>query len=194
MVEQNILCSLFNRFLYDLGWYSTGSYFWAKTLVELPLCLLTTICYAYIVYISNHQIDEQFRLWSYVGVMAVGALTAQGLGFTIGIIANSNEKLANIMSVGVYLFNLLLCGFFAPIDELPDYIEWITYLSFAKQCFEMQMYIIYGFDRCPKGQTSQVLYQMKISDQDKFWTNRDVLIAHVDCHKTDCLDCLINES
>ena len=111
--------------------------------------------------------------------MAVGALTAQGLGFTIGIIANSNEKLANIMSVGVYLFNLLLCGFFAPIDELPDYIEWITYLSFAKQCFEMQMYIIYGFDRCPKGQTSQVLYQMKISDQYKFWTNRNVLIAHV---------------
>ncbi len=110
--------------------------------------------------------------------MALGALTAQGLGFTIGIIADSDEKLANIMSVGIYLFNLLLCGFFAPIEELPYCIEWIKYLSFAKQCFEMQMYIIYGFDRCPVGQTSQILINMKIVEQDKFWTNLNLLITH----------------
>ena len=161
-----------------LGWYSTGSYYWAKTLVELPFCIITSICYGYIVYHFNHQIDDKFRIEDYIFTLTVGALTAQGLGFTIGIIADSDEKMANIMSVGVYLFNLLLCGFFAPIDEMPDWIHWITYMSFAKQCFEMQMYIIYGFGRCPEGQVSQTLFNMKIVEQDKYHRNQSILYSH----------------
>ena len=142
------------------------------------MCIIVTLCYSLVIYKSNNQVDDSFRFWGYTGVLLLGSLTAQGLGFAIGIFSDSNEKLANIMSVGVYLFNLLLCGFFAPVDDLKPYISWVKYLSFAKQSYEMEMYYLYGFDRCPNGLVSKALKDLKIQDYDTFLANRDVLLAH----------------
>ena len=123
--------------------------------------------------------DDSFRLWGYVGVMVTCALTAQGWGFLIGIIAESNEKLANIGSVGVFLINLLLSGFFAPVDELPDNMSWITYISSTEMCFKMQMYLIYGFDRCDIGQESGVLMKLGMEKSDGFWLDLYTVIAQI---------------
>lgn len=108
-------------------------------------------------------------------VLTAGVLCSQGLGFAIGIIANSNDKLAIVLAVGAYLINVMLCGFFAPIEELPEGLQWITNISFVKQTFEMMLFLVYGFERCGPGLIPSVLYQINIVEENKFWRNSIVL-------------------
>jgi hypothetical protein len=162
----------------QIGWYSTSSYYWAKTIVELPLNFAISVCYVLILYKVTNQINDQARFAGYFVVMIAGAVCSQGLGFTIGIISNSNDKLAIVLAVGVYLLYVMLCGFFAPIEELPEAIQWITHGSYVKQTFEMQLFLIYGFERCPQGMESTILYQNNLRDEDKFWMNALILGFH----------------
>ena len=148
-------------------------------MVELPLCLAIVCSYTLVVYKGNNQIDEKYRMLGYLAVMTAGVLCSQGLGFMIGIIANSNDKLAIVLSVGVYLINVMLAGFLAPIDELPEALQWIPHISFAKNTFQMMLTLLYGFDRCPTGYIASILYQMDITDENKFWTNNVILGAQV---------------
>ena len=110
-----------------------------------------------------------------------GVICSQGLGFTVGIMANANDKLAIVLAIGMYLVNVMLCGFFAPLEELPKAIQWLPHLSFVKQCFENHLMILYAFDRCPDGQIPSILYQMNLTEdsQKKFLTNAVVLFGHI---------------
>ncbi|XP_055350113.1 ATP-binding cassette sub-family G member 4-like isoform X2 [Paramacrobiotus metropolitanus] len=161
------------------GWYGTASYFWARTIVELPLCLAVSVGYGLIAYHLSNQINDTSRAGKYVGVLCLASLTAQGIGLLIGTLAHSKANLANVMSVGVYLFNLLLCGFFAPLDNLPPAISWAQYLSFSKQTYELEMYVIYGSDRCPDGLVSKALIILDIQDYSATELNLYILIAHL---------------
>ncbi|XP_054158714.1 ATP-binding cassette sub-family G member 1-like [Oppia nitens] len=176
------------------GWYSTGSYYWAKSIVELPLNLIIALFYVIILYRLSNQIDEQNRFVGYLIVITAGALCSQGLGFTIGIVANTNDKLAIVLSVGTYLTYIMLCGFFAPIDELPESIRWITHGSYVKQTFEMQLFLIYGFDRCPQGLESSILYQNNLRESDKFWRNALILAIHTVSFRLTALLALLSKA
>ena len=166
-------------YLQITGWYSTGSYFWAKTVVELPLCLLITFFYCLLIYIQSNQINELFRQLGFLSVLIAGSLIAQGNGFAVGTAANTNDKLAISLAVGSYLYMVLLCGFFAPIDELPKGIRWICHLAYVKQSYEMIIYILYGFQRCPEGQVALTLLMTDTDNQDQFWINAVILVFQV---------------
>lgn len=150
-------------------------------MVELPLCLTITVGYVFIAYYGNNQIDETNRFVVYMATTVAGVLCSQGLGFAVGIIANANDKLAIVLAIGLYLVNVMLCGFFAPLEELPEAIHSLPHISFVKQCFENHLMTIYGFDRCPKGQLPSILYQMNLSDntEKRFLINAMILVVHI---------------
>ena len=111
-----------------------------------------------------------------MGAITMYALTAQGYGLTISIFANADEKLANILAVGLYVFTITMSGFFGPVNRLSPWISWVGYLSFCKQTYEMVLFTLYGFGRCPPGQVSRVLLKLDIVSKHTFYENRNILI------------------
>ena len=112
-------------------------------------------------------------------MIATGVLCSQGLGLLIGIISENNDKLAIVLTVGTYMICVVFCGFFIVIEELPQPLQWFSYLSYTKQGFESILILIYGFGRCPSGQTPSVLYQFDLTDDKLFWTNVYILVIQV---------------
>jgi hypothetical protein len=144
----------------------------------LPLSILISFCFVWTIYKESGQIEDQQRFLAYLLMLTAGVLCSQGLGLLIGIISEANDKLAIVLSVGLYLYCVLFCGFFIPIEELPELIQWLANLSYAKQSFESMLISIYGFKRCPSGQLSSILYQFNLNDDHKFWINSLLLMFH----------------
>ena len=159
------------------GWYSSTSYYLAKTLAELPMALALVFIYGLILYKGSHQIDEAFRLWSFIGVLVLEALTAQGYGLTISIVSNSNEDLAYLISLAFFL----LYGFCDPFLTWGwnESLDWLRYLAYSTQADQCQLYLIYGFNRCPSGLSPRALWYYGIDDRDKFYINIYILIFHL---------------
>ncbi|XP_054163422.1 ATP-binding cassette subfamily G member 4-like, partial [Oppia nitens] len=166
------------HFLTETGWYSTGSYYLAKNIVELPMFIVTVTIYVVIVYKINPQINETNRFVGFMLVMFGCGFCSQGLGFLCGILFRSDLKMALVFNICMVLVNLLLCGFYAALRDLPDWAQSLAHISYVKQSFEMILYLVYGFDRCPSGLTSSILYQNDLLDENKFWWNGPILAVH----------------
>ena len=154
------------------GWYSTGAYYWSKTLVELLPTVLIVFCYTCVVYI---YLSERSMFSSYVVFLIFSALLVQSLGHFIAIIFSSNQRLAIFTAVGAMTVSLLFSGFIIPTKDLHYSIRMLSCLSPFKLVIENLLLIHYGFDRCGDGQQSMILYLYDISDED-FYRNSQLLI------------------
>ncbi|CAG2179797.1 unnamed protein product, partial [Oppiella nova] len=63
------------------GWYSTGSYFLAKNIAEIPTFVVIVTIYVIMVYNVIPQIDDNRRFVGFLAVLLGGAFSGQGLGF-----------------------------------------------------------------------------------------------------------------
>ena len=151
---------------------------------ELPLCLIIILIFSLLTYQLSNQINDNNTRLAYMAVHTAGVLTAQGMGFAVGTIATSNDKLGIVLANGLYLINVFVCGFFTPIEALPTVIRWLPNISFVKQSYELIAYIFYGFDRCPDGQVSVVLDQLKLNDRNQSWINAEILIGQIIFYRT----------
>lgn len=154
------------------GWYSTGTYYWSKTLVELIPTVATLICFAYVVDIYS---EEQSMFYIYAIYMTVGALIAQGMGHLIGIIFTSNQRLAVFTSIGVQNVALFFSGFIIPIKEMHYSIQMLSNLSPFRLIIEIIVVTQYGFERCQKREFSLLLYMFEIENED-FYRNTQLLV------------------
>ena len=159
------------------GWYSTGSFYFARVLAELPLVLAMSLFFSLIVYKVSNQIDEVFRLWSYMCIMAMNGLTAQGYGLTVGILADSSHNQACLISLAV-LFCYIFCDPFISWGW-NETLDWLRYISYCTQVEQLQYYVIYGFNRCPNELMARVLWYYNINDIDHFYLNIIILFFHL---------------
>lgn len=60
-------------------WYSTGSYFLAKMLTEIPMTIIISLAFAAIIYYGTNQPPELFRFGYYGLALTLGALNSIGL-------------------------------------------------------------------------------------------------------------------
>lgn len=104
------------------GWYSTCSYYWAKTISELIIQLPLPYLYCLFMYWSTkqfglNQLDEalpwstvpsRFREFAFICVMA--SFIAQGMGFLIGALFTTNFNISIFVATIVMLFNFLFSG------------------------------------------------------------------------------------
>jgi ABC-type multidrug transport system permease subunit len=137
------------------------------------------VFYSAIIYYLSGQIDEEKRFLSFMLIVVMGMVCAQGIGFIIGIIVSNSEKLAIVLTTLITLMGMLFSNFYIPVNELPKSFRWITYTSIFKLVFEGILILIYGFDRCPEGQISVTLYQLDLNDDNIFWQNLFILITYV---------------
>lgn len=162
------------------GWYSTGTYYISKTLLEIPCQFAFPFFYTYLLYWYSEQIGMDtwygglfgFMSWRYSAFLWITFLScfiAQGLGFLIGIICVDSFNITVILSSTILLFLFLFSGFSVKTIAMAASVKWITNLSFIRFSFESLLIVIYGFDRCtylPGDIGNTVLYMFDLSDSD----------------------------
>mgnify|MGYP004521231151 CR=1 FL=1 len=155
-----------------IGYYSTGSHFLSKTLVDIPFTVLIGFLYGIITFKSSHQIDDDFRLWSFVGVITMTAIVAQGCGHLAVIISGSSHDRGVLLTLFFGFTLSLINRNFAPIEEWPQWLSTSTDgLSITSGGYELLVYLIYGFSRCPTGLTPKLLWTINLDDHDLFLNN-----------------------
>lgn len=153
------------------GWYSTGCYYWAKSIEELIPTIVTTFLYVYIIDIYEGNTIFVFYLY----FLTVGILCVQSWGHIIGILFNENQKMAVLFSVALYLMFFLLTNYFVPVKELHYSIQWFSNLSTFKLLFECILILFYGFNRCTGNEFSSVMFVFGFDDN-QFYRNIRILV------------------
>ncbi|XP_074604255.1 ATP-binding cassette sub-family G member 1-like [Brevipalpus obovatus] len=141
------------------GWYSTASYYFAKTLTEFWIQLILPYLYCLFTFWSTQQIglstwqdaipliSSTSRFKNFVAISILASFIAQGIGFMIGSIFATNFNISIFVATVIMLFNFLFSGFFVRSNSMGK-AQFITYLSFIRFAFEAILLTVYGQDRC----------------------------------------------
>jgi len=108
--------------------YGVLPYFIGKTIVETPVGLFITFCYALIVYyIVGLRSDPQYY-FTFVFIYLVLAFNAQGLGLLFGC-CFSNFNTAMVITQFSVMPIFLFSGFLINSDNMPIWLAWLRYVS-----------------------------------------------------------------
>ncbi|XP_013187259.2 ATP-binding cassette sub-family G member 1 isoform X2 [Amyelois transitella] len=164
-------------------WYSLKSFYFAKTMADLPFQIVFSGVYVIIVYFMTGQPMQTDRVLMFVTINILTALVAQSLGLLIGAAMKieTGVYLGPVTTIPVVLFS----GFFVNFNAIPNYLQWLTYLSYVRYGFEGAMLAVYGFDReklhcsevyCHFRKPENFLKEMTM-DNANFWIDAGALCA-----------------
>ena len=155
------------------NWYSLKSYYLAKTMADLPFQIVLPVIYCSIVYFMTDQPKDGSRYTQYVAITILTCLVAQSIGLLLGAVA-PNVPTAVFVAPVTGIPVLLFSGFFVSFDTIPKYMQWLTYVSFARYSWEGMIVAIYGNNRgalsceditkCRFRQSEEVLDSMDIEE------------------------------
>lgn len=130
------------------GWYCLSSYFMAKTIADMPQNFVFPVIYCVGSYLMTDQIMEFWRLCSFIGVLVLLSILAQGLGFLISALFVDSITAATVVGALVNVPLLLFTGLLIKIQMIPQFFQPFTFISYFRVAFESIMTLIYGFGRC----------------------------------------------
>ena len=147
--------------------------------MDLPFFSLIGFFFGIILYKTSSQIDDAFRFWLFVAVTTITSMILHGYGQLASILAmNHDHQVSHTNAFFLYFFGCLLNVYIIPLNEVPKWLSSFSLLSTWNLLYELQLYLIYGFGRCPDGLTPKLLWRYDIDDRDKFYLNLYLLIAH----------------
>lgn len=133
-------------------WYSLKAYYFAKTIADLPFqvsifysisiehsindCfqILFTSVYVIVVYVLTAQPLEADRMAMFVLICILTSLVAQSLGLLIG--AGMSIETGVFLGPVTTIPTILFSGFFVNFNVIPNYLKWVTYVSYVRFGFE----------------------------------------------------------
>ncbi|KAK3770915.1 hypothetical protein RRG08_036514 [Elysia crispata] len=120
------------------GLYLSSTYFFMKSLAELPVFLLSSVLFMSITYwtIGLKDSFEAF-LWANI-VVALSSVISVWVGYTISIVAG-DPTLALSIASPVLIPLILFSGIALNIDDIPDYFKWMKELSWFRNAYQLMM-------------------------------------------------------
>ena len=135
--------------------YSSGAWYMAKTLSDLPWDLSTTFFLATVTYWAVGFTDDAANYGYYLLILALVALLATGFGHMMGSVVTSLGKphLAMPLTISTLLPMFLFSGLLANFNTIPDHMLWLQYISIFYYSFSlvsMNQWKDYGDIDCTK--------------------------------------------
>ncbi|XP_061392279.1 ATP-binding cassette sub-family G member 1-like [Musca vetustissima] len=164
-------------------WYSLKAYYMSITLLDLPISIFGTLLFTNIIYFSSGQPMEWNRYMMFLAISVLVVLAGQSLGLMIGAWFNvvNGTFVAPVVTVPMMMFS----GFGIPLQDLPFYLKWGTYVSQLRYGLEGYVGAIYGNNReclnCNEARYCHYKYPKKfLSDitmeDGQFWNDVIALI------------------
>lgn len=138
------------------GMYRLSSYFFARTVGDLPLELALPTAFTFILYWAGGLKPNPGTFILFLLVVLYNVLVAQGLGLAFGAILMDVKKGTCLASVTSMVF-LIAGGYY--IQQIPPFIAWLKYLSYSYFCFKLLIGVQYNeedYYQCPNGGSCQV--------------------------------------
>lgn len=98
-----------------------------------------------VVYVLTAQPLDPDRMGMFVLICILTSLVAQSLGLLIG--AGMSVETGVFLGPVTTIPTILFSGFFVNFDVIPNYLKWLSYVSYVRFGFEGAMISVYGMDR-----------------------------------------------
>ncbi|CAJ0919691.1 unnamed protein product, partial [Mesorhabditis belari] len=156
--------------------YSADSYYWAKSVAELPQYTILPIIYALIVYWMTGLYASAGVFFKYLFVCILQAYVAVSIAMFGACVFG--EEGAAIPFMPLYVLPMrIFGGFYINYDDVPPYFQWATFLSWFRFGFEA----LENNNDC----TAPVQRRMAQSDAESryearrmlFWIDSGILVA-----------------
>ena len=103
--------------------------------------ILFTSVYVLVVYVLTAQPLEADRMAMFVLICILTSLVAQSLGLLIG--AGMSVETGVFLGPVTTIPTILFSGFFVNFNVIPNYLKWVTYVSYVRFGFEGDKYYLY---------------------------------------------------
>ena len=136
----NLFCQEIPLFLREhfSGMYSSYAYFMAKQIVELPIMFLIPLLFLSILYFMVGLNSSINRFVSSLLILELIAQCAVSFGYFISCLA-STPQTAMALSAPLLMPLMLFGGFFINDRSIPNWIDWLKYLSWLRYGNEAMM-------------------------------------------------------
>jgi len=134
---------------YRNGWYSMRSYFFGRTLADLPIPILLHSLGMTILYFLTGQPHSLWRYSAIIVLVILASLVAQSVGLTIGALLMKSSQSAVLAAAGIVAPFFALSGFIVRIHTLPLVAQMAAKLSYLYHLLNGFIILRYGFGRCP---------------------------------------------
>ena len=144
------------------GWYSSGSFYLMKALLETVWVAPMILIYVVIINIYNEVRPGIY--WHFVQIFLLSSFGIQGVSHIFSILANGKILPSMIMTLATYLISCLLGNFFVKLERLHYFYKFLSQISIAKFTFQAGVLLEYGFGRCQRNEIQTLLYSLGIND------------------------------
>lgn len=130
------------------SWHGAGMYYLAKSLADLPFQILFPTIYVCITYFLNGQPIDPIRFGLYLLIMIMAGFLGQSFGLIFGAIFMNQPVSAVFIAPLAVLPTFLFSGFLVKIENMPEILQHLSWLSCIRFAMEGVIIAIYGFGRC----------------------------------------------
>jgi len=126
------------------GLYGPNAFYWAKSIVELPVNTISPALFTIIVYFMSglgvpyggDESDRATNFFRHFCVIICLSYTANALGLLLGAFAGRKPEAAFVYAPLVIMPQAFVAGLFANTDRLEPGWVWLSYISFLRYAFK----------------------------------------------------------
>ncbi|GAA0186228.1 ATP-binding cassette [Lithospermum erythrorhizon] len=138
------------------GMYRLSSYFFARTIGDLPMELILPSIFVTVTYWMGGLRPSIITFIQTLLIVLFNVLVSQSVGLALGAILRDVKQGITLSSVVMLVF-LLAGGYY--IQHIPEFIIWLKYISFSHYCYKLLIGVQYSMNEiyeCGLGEKCRV--------------------------------------